>query len=135
MPIQEEADPGQIRVEAPTLLVTPEHPSTLGGNCMSPLSIEGPGGRQEGRGGTGEYHSRCMCLSNSNSINIANTIMMAIPGSSMAVITSKGTLPGAGAGLGGGTLVPGAEAITERLCVCIIAKHHAADGQVSCVLS
>lgn len=120
MLIQEEADLGQIWVEAPTLLVTPEHPSTLGGNCMSPLSIEGPGGRQEGWGGTGEYHSRCMCLSNSSSINsnIANTIMMPILGSSMAVTTSKGTSAGAGAGLGGGIRVPGAEAITERLYVC-----------------
>lgn len=133
MMLQEEADPGQILVEVPTLLVTPEQPSTPVGNCTSHPSID----RQEGPGGTGEYHSLCMCLSNSNSTNsnIASTIMMVIPGSSMAVTASKGTLAGAGAGLGASILVPGAEAITERLCVCMTAMHHAAGGQVSCILS
>lgn len=114
VPIQEQADPDRVLVESPTLLVTPEQPSTPEGNCTSLPSID----RQEGPGGTGEYHSLCMCLS--NSINsIANTIMMATPCSSMAAIPSRGSSAGAGAGLGAGILVPEAEAITRRLCVCL----------------
>ena len=88
--IQEEADPGQVLVEASTLPVTQDPPNLPVGSSMSPLSR----GRQEGLGGEGKYNS--LRLSSS----IANTATTVTPCSSTAVSITKGILAGAGAGPG-----------------------------------